>query len=146
MDEINLLGKISNIRELVYIHIERDLRREGFDGILPPHGSIIVCLYQSESPVPIHVITEYTGKAKSTITSNLRTLEKFGYIQRVQNLDDNRSSLISLTEKGLSLKPVLRRIIDELMEDFYGQMEPADKEDLIRGITTIENNLKGVSK
>lgn len=92
-------------------------------------------------PVRISEFVERTGKAKSTITSNLKTLEKHSYVFKVRNPDDSRSFMISLTDKGRSVLPLMKEISEEL----YGIIYKDISEDSIRLLShilgKIETNL-----
>lgn len=141
MEEREVLSKISKIRELSYIIIEEELESKGFDGVQPSHGNILSLLFQKKDPVAISMIVEHVGKAKSTLTSNLHTLEKYGYIEKTKNLSDSRSTLISLTVKGRRLMPVFRKISEKVLRNFYGDMEPAEKQVLLLSLEKIVTNL-----
>jgi len=142
MDETGIIEQISHIRKLSYALIEEELSAKGFDGVLPSHGNILGFLYKKMEPVPINTIVEYVGKAKSTVTSNLQTLEKNGYIRKSRNENDSRSTLISLSEKGIRLMPVFFGISHKLLSKLYGNIEIEDKRLLVDLLGRVENNLE----
>jgi DNA-binding MarR family transcriptional regulator len=142
MDENQVLSKISKVRELAYAMIERDLLSDSFEGVLPSHGNILHLLFRNQKPIPVTEIVQQTGKAKSTVTSNLKTLEKYGYIAKTVNPKDTRSILISLTEKGKQLLPLFETISERVRDVFYQNLTPEEKQAFLQTLEKIEKNLK----
>lgn len=60
------------------------------------------------------------GKAmlldSSTLTPLLKKLEKKGFLVREKSSTDERNLQISITEKGLALKPKLKKVSTEMLE------------------------------
>jgi DNA-binding MarR family transcriptional regulator len=142
MDEKQVLSKISKIRELSYVMIESELLSQGYEGVLPSHGNILLLLFKKKKPIPVTEIVESVGKAKSTVTSNLKTLEKYGYISKLTNPDDSRSTLIFLTEKGIRLMPLFESISLKIRGTFYGNLRPEEKQAFLATLEKIEKNLE----
>jgi DNA-binding MarR family transcriptional regulator len=142
MIETQIISKISDLRELLYSNVESKIILSGYNGILPPHLNIIEFLYKKDKPVAINNIVEKTGKAKSTVTSNLQTLEKFGYIDKTKNPLDNRSTLISLSEKGVKFVVDFDHIADELLTNIYENIDERELSTLLKTLTKLEENLK----
>lgn len=143
MDEYRILTTISAIRESAYVFVEHELQANGFYGVLPSHGNILAILYREQKPIPITEIVEYTKKAKSTVTANLHTLEKNGYITRMSNPDDNRSYLVSLTAKGERLMPVFYEISRMVHERLFSNLDSDEKQMFLTVLEKIEGNAKG---
>lgn len=59
---------------------------------------------------------------KSVMTRTIHSLEEKGYVERISNVNDHRSSPLNLTEKALNFKSVLFGIIDKwnshVLKDF----------------------------
>ena len=53
-------------------------------------------------------------RTKSTVTTLADKLERGGYIRRIPNPADSRSTLVELTEKGQALGPTFLRISEGL--------------------------------
>jgi DNA-binding MarR family transcriptional regulator len=142
MDEKQVLSNISKVRELAYAMIESELLSEHFEGVLPSHGNILHLLFRNQKPIPVNEIVQQTGKAKSTVTSNLKTLEKYGYITKMVNPKDSRSTLISLTEKGCRLLPLFETISERVRGVFYQNLSTAEKQAFLQTLEKIEKNLR----
>jgi DNA-binding MarR family transcriptional regulator len=142
MDENQVLSKISKIRELAYAMIEKELLSENFEGVLPSHGNILHLLFRNQKPIPVTEIVQQIGKAKSTVTSNLKTLEKYGYITKMVNPKDNRSTLISLTGKGKQLLPFFETISQRVRDVFYQSLTSEEKQAFLQTLEKIEKNLR----
>jgi DNA-binding MarR family transcriptional regulator len=52
--------------------------------------------------------------SKQALNYQLGQLERLGYLERQQDPDDGRSTRIILTQRGLSLIPVIRDAVDEM--------------------------------
>lgn len=142
MKEREIVAQLSKIRELAYKQIEAELLAKGFEGVLPSHGNILIILSRKDEAVPINTIVEQVGKAKSTVTSNLQTLEKYGYIRKRRNAEDSRSTLISFTARGRDLMPHFKEISDRLLTRLYEGIDGHDREKLLKSLAVMEKNLK----
>lgn len=72
-----------------------------------------------------------------TVTRILQNLEKKGLIERQINSQDNRSKIISLTEKAQGMKKLLYQLGEELEEKLTSNLTPEDKEELLRILKKI---------
>lgn len=142
MEQKQIISKISRIRALSYAYIEAELTARGHKGIVPSHGNILMLLATKKKPLPINIIGNSVGKTKSTLTSNIRTLEKLGYIQKTKNPQDSRSTLVSLTEKGERFMPVFQDISKQAVAIIYQGMDEEEKQKLLDSLCTIEDNLQ----
>ncbi|MDC7233343.1 MAG: MarR family transcriptional regulator [Spirochaetales bacterium] len=116
------------------------LKERGIEGIVPAHGQIFQFLFR-ESPLPLSDIVKGSGRAKSTVTGMADTLEKYGYLKRESSPDDKRSVLVSLTEKGQSLKPVFQEISEEVIGDLFGMMPEEEQIRLMKSLAALESNI-----
>ncbi len=137
----NIIDQISKIREAANLLIDRELISRGIEGVMPAHGSVFSFLFQQQGPVPIVSLVKKSGRAKSTVTGMVKTLERYGYIYRQACLEDGRSFHIGLTEKGWSIKSDFEEISDLLIQKVYGDMSDEDRECLVKLLGRIEENL-----
>lgn len=138
----NIIAQISRIREAANLLIERELNARGISGIVPAHGMVFACLFEQLEPVPIMALVRQSGRAKSTVTGIVRTLEKHGYIFRQPSAQDARSVYIGLTAKGWAIKSDFEAISDLLEKKVYGAMAPGDRQHTMDLLSQIEKNLK----
>lgn len=65
-----------------------------------------------------------------TVTGILNNLEKKGLVERLENPDDKRSKLISLTEQAIELIPVLDSLGDTIEDQVTSVLTDEEKETL----------------
>lgn len=142
MDTRGIIGLIANIRHKANSFITNRLKELGVQNIVPQHGSVLVQLFKQDVPVQLKEIVEKSGKAKSTITSIIQTLEKHGYVSRMNCDTDRRAFLIKLTQKGKDLKSEFDQVSSELSDYAYGDIPVAERESVITILKKIETNMK----
>jgi DNA-binding MarR family transcriptional regulator len=138
----SIIDLIAKIRERSNLLIEQELSARGLNGVVPAHGSVFAYLFQQHEPVPIMAVVKQSGRAKSTITGIVKTLEKHGYIYRQPSEQDARSVDIGLTEKGWAVKQDFEEISALLLDTVYGDMAITDREHLVTQLSRIEANLR----
>lgn len=136
-----MINQVSRIREEANLLIEEELAARKIEGIAPAHGSVLVFLFRQTEPVPIKDVVAFTGRAKSTVTGMIQTLERHGYVARSGDLSDNRICTIVLTAKGRALRADFETISQHLVEVVYGQIPQRDRETLVRLLAEMEGNL-----
>ena len=136
-----IIDQVSKIREAANRLIEHELNSRGIKGIMPAHGSVFAFLFQQQEPIPIMSLVKKTGRAKSTVTGMVKTLERHGYIYRQTSPEDGRSFHIGLTEKGWAIKSDFEEISNLLIKKVYGDMSGADRERLAKLLAQVEENL-----
>lgn len=136
-----IIDQISKIREAANLLIERELHLRGIEGIVPAHGLVFAFLFQQNGPVPIVSLVKNSGRAKSTVTGMVKTLERYGYIYKEASPEDGRSFHIALTKKGWAVKSDFEEISDMLIQKVYGDMPGEDQEHLVNLLSQIEQNM-----
>jgi DNA-binding MarR family transcriptional regulator len=86
-------------------------------------------------------IAERIGRDKSTVTALVKKLIDFGYVQKEQDRDDSRVTLITLTRKGRALRSDFEEISVILLERVYRGFSNGEKEVVIHGLERINANL-----
>jgi len=79
-------------------------------GITYPQYLVLMVLWENDS-VNLSLLSQKLMLQSNTLTPLLKRMQETGLVERVRSLKDERSIVISLTEKGLALKekaPVLR--------------------------------------
>lgn len=138
----NIVSRIARIREAANSFIEQELHARGLNGIVPAHGVVFAFLFQQQEPVPITSLVKQSGRAKSTVTGIVKTLERHGYLFRQVCPDDSRSVQIGLTEKGWAIKHDFADISDLLGARVYGDMTSEDCDHLSELLEKVETNLE----
>ncbi len=81
------------------------------------------------------------GRDKSTVTALVKKLIDFGYVQKEQDPNDSRVTLIRLTEAGRGLRKDFDEISDILLQRVYKGFSQQEKEVMVHGLERIHNNL-----
>lgn len=142
MDTRIIVRLVSSIRNKSFNFITNKLKERGIEGIVPQHGHVINLLEKAGKPIPMKILVEKSGKAKSTITSIIQTLQKYGYIEKVVCPCDARSQLVQLTEKGHAMMVDFRIVTEELQDYIYGDIPIEEREKIIVMMEKIEKNME----
>ncbi|MEK6646195.1 MAG: MarR family transcriptional regulator [Candidatus Firestonebacteria bacterium] len=136
----NIISLISQVREKANKFLVKEMHGKNIKGLVTSHGDIIFSLFE-ESKLTMKDLKGKTGKDKSTVTALVDKLEKLGFVKKNKSLDDARITYITLTEKGLTLKPKLIEISEKLFNSAYKGI--ADKEvELVNNVLIkIKKNL-----
>ena len=142
-DTINNFGKI---KEYACEYMGKKLKEKGFEGLSPAHGEILFLLFKKENPISITEIVKETNKPKSTLTSNLRTLNKYGYINRISNPKDSRSCIIELSKKGKTLIPTFREVAEEVEMTLFKNVDNKEKALFQNLLNQMNKNIRLLNK
>jgi len=86
-------------------------------GITYPQYLVLMVLWENDS-VNLSLLSQKLMLQSNTLTPLLKRMQETGLVERVRSLKDERSIVISLTEKSLALKekaPVLRAQLGDQM-------------------------------
>jgi len=137
----SIITLISRIHNQANQFIASELERCEVSGLAPVHGDILLALFFHKR-ITMQELAKLVDRKKSTITTLVEKLIQLGYVQKRKDHDDNRYFIISLTDKGKSLKMPLIEISMNLIKGLYQDM-PVDKRiQLVNGLAEINNNLK----
>jgi len=110
-----LISKIKQIQGRVF---ERMLDENGISEFNGAQGRILFVLWETDD-IPLSMLSERTGLAKTTLTSMLDRLERSGHILRLPDPDDRRAVRICLTERAENLREKYERVSAMMNEVFY---------------------------
>ncbi len=140
MTTTDIISLISKIRAKVNRHIELEMSRQGMDGIVTSHGDILYALF-SRQRMTMAEIAGKIDRDKSTVTALVKKLEGLGYVRKERGTEDTRIVYVTLTQKGISLKPVFDKISDDIIETLYKDIPDSDRDELLRILEKIYRNL-----
>lgn len=129
MIKYNTASLTGKIRDNVNNMIIKELKYYGIEGVAPSHGDILMCLYKVDT-LSVKEIAKEIHRTQPTVTVLIDKLQRLGYVRRVRSREDNRVSLISLTESGIELETIFREISSKLNKRIYGDLEESEKEQL----------------
>ncbi|MBQ6335222.1 MAG: MarR family transcriptional regulator [Erysipelotrichaceae bacterium] len=128
-----LIGQIS---KLTNRRANELLKKEGVKEFNGAQGTIMYVLMDRKQ-MTIKDICKATGLAKTSLTTMLERMEKQGLIEKIEDENDHRCTLVSLTEKSQKYKKVIEKVAVNMMKEYYRDM--SDEE-----VTLFEETLKRV--
>ncbi|MFH2067282.1 MAG: MarR family winged helix-turn-helix transcriptional regulator [Pseudomonadota bacterium] len=134
-----IIYTISRIREKANRFVVDELKSHGLNDLAPIHGEILLALF-SRGELSMKQLAELIDRKKSTVTTLVEKMITLGYAQKKLDIYDNRSFLISLTEKGYALKNDVINISNNLLEKVYKDMPPQERKQLVRSLRKILDN------
>ena len=87
-------------------------------------------------------VSQKINRDKSTTTVLVRKLEAAGLVEIQRDKNDTRKKIISLTEKGRNYNSLTARLSEELLATSYKGFSQAEKEELLRLLEKMHENLK----
>jgi DNA-binding MarR family transcriptional regulator len=85
----------------------------GFPDVRPSYGSILLPLFE-EDGLRMGELAARARLSKQTMTTMVRLLERDGLVERRADPSDGRASLVLLTERARSFRPVAEATLGEL--------------------------------
>ncbi|MCR4632792.1 MAG: MarR family transcriptional regulator [Erysipelotrichaceae bacterium] len=133
---------IGQINKLTNRRINELLKEENVSQFNGAQGTIIYVL-MCDGPMPIKDIGKATGLAKTSLTSMLDRMERQGLIEKRENENDKRSTVIALNERAKSYKEVIEKVSKEVSKEYYKGLRTKEVE---RFEATLQKILKNLNK
>ncbi len=111
----SLLSQVHQVCNRVW---NRILREHGMDDLEGARGRVIFALWGSEG-IPVKTLSQKTSLDKSTLTGIIDRLQRDGYIKKVPDEKDKRSTLVFLTGKEKEFLSRVGLVSDEMNSIFY---------------------------
>ena len=124
------ISLVSHIHSITADFLTEKLKQEGFQDYASSHGNILFHLSKNDK-MTMGELALKINRDKSTTTVLVRKLEKDGLISTYPDVNDKRSRLIHLTEKGKQFNQVTGEISKELLETFYKDFSEDEKKQKI---------------
>jgi DNA-binding MarR family transcriptional regulator len=140
LNQKQVITLISRIRRRTNELVIIKLKENGLKNFSPSHGDIIFSLLENEK-LTMKEISNKIDRKKNTVTVLIEKLINLGYVEKRVCLTDKRACFISLTEKGIQLKNIFVDISDELLKKTYSGLSINDKENGIKFLKTIYENI-----
>lgn len=135
----NTLSLISRIHQGMNEVIMEEVKKSGIEGIVPSHGSIMVALFNGKV-LTMNDLAERIGKTPQTVTTLVKKLLEMGYVQCEKAPKDRRTTLVSLTAKGESLKDIFAQASAKLYERQYQGMSEEEIREFRRLLLLVWEN------
>lgn len=140
MKHNNVIALASRITEKAHRLIIRELEARGINGIVPSHGGILGHLFTGEK-YTMKDLAEKIHRTKPTVTVLIDKLVHLGYVTKEKSREDSRVTFISLTEKGLGLKPDFIEISESVNAIVYKDLSDEEAEYIEAMLGRISRNL-----
>jgi DNA-binding MarR family transcriptional regulator len=93
--------------------LEHGFQEAGYPEVRPSFGSVLVPLFE-EDDLRMGELARRSGLSKQAMTTLVRSVEAAGLVVRERDAADARAYRVSLTARGLALRPVAERVLDDL--------------------------------
>lgn len=140
MNTDNTINLIGRIREKANKFLLKELEKLGLQNIAPSHGDILAALFKRDKATMTE-ISEIIHRDRSTVTTLVNKLIKLGYVSSKKDFNDNRSSIIYLTEKGKELEAGFKEISQKLYMIEYKGISEEEKMIFKSLLQKIHDNL-----
>jgi DNA-binding MarR family transcriptional regulator len=107
----------------------------GYPDVRPSYGSILIPLFE-EDGLRMGELAARARLSKQTMTTTVRMLERDGLVERRADPRDGRASLIFLTERARSFRPVAEATLAEL-DRLVGRVLTAGGRDEVRAALRV---------
>ncbi|MCU9813094.1 MarR family transcriptional regulator [Paraclostridium sp. AKS81] len=74
---------ISRTKDNMIKFIDKNLKLNNLNDLIPTHGNILTALYESNGQLTMKEISKKIGKDKSTVTSLVNKLIILGYVKKI---------------------------------------------------------------
>ena len=132
---------LAQINKLTNRRINTLFKKEKVSEFNGAQGTIIYVLTK-KGPMPIKDIGRATGLAKTSLTSMLERMEKQGLVEKKENENDKRSTIIGLTEHMKDYKEVRDSIALAVNEGYYRGLKDKEIERFEATLQKILHNLE----
>jgi DNA-binding MarR family transcriptional regulator len=99
----------------------------------------------ASGPVRMTALAEWLSVDKSTITVEVRRLERAGLVAREEDVTDRRAVLLSATEEGRVAMERHRRVAQEVYSTLVGKWNVADRKEFARLLNRFVDEFSWVS-
>lgn len=101
----------------------------GFPDVRPSYGSILLPLFE-EDGLRMGELAARARLSKQTMTTMVRLLERDGLVERRTDPSDGRASLVFLTERAQSFRPVAEATLTELDRLLVGTLTARGRDEV----------------
>lgn len=136
----NTYSLVSNVYHKLNALLSEKIAENGLGGIMSSHGAIIFALFGNKKLTMLE-LADKIGKTPQTVTVLVNKLISLGYLEKITNEKDRRSSFVALTEKGEGLKGPFFAISEELYQLQYAGLSQDEINFLRTVLNKINNNL-----
>ncbi|WP_164737299.1 MarR family winged helix-turn-helix transcriptional regulator [Georgenia sp. SYP-B2076] len=116
----------------------------GGDGTeLTPTDAWLVEALAGHGPMRVSTLAAWQGVDKSTVTPQVRRLERAGLVDRVPDPQDGRAALLSLSPRGREVRDRVRTSGTEVLAEQLASWSAADRRTFTELLTRFAAGLAG---
>jgi len=97
-----------------------------------PIGGMILMALSEVQPAPMQRIVTMMGRDKAQLSRMFTNLERHDLVVRSANEADQRSSLLSLTEKGEEFVGRIKAVVGGAVHELIEPLSPKERTELLR--------------
>ncbi|TKJ91046.1 MarR family transcriptional regulator [Paenibacillus sp. CFBP13512] len=124
----NACAIISKIRDDVNKLIITELAKNNITDVVPSHGDILCFLYSEKGSLSVNTLAQKVHRTQPTVTVLVNKLEKLGYVKRLKNDEDQRITMVHLTDKGWELEPIFNQVSEAINHKVYSRLSEQEQE------------------
>jgi len=92
-------------------------------------------------PVSQTAIAEQLHVTEATVSRHISTLVALGYLSRVENKENRRKHIITITAKGRKAFEQARTIIEHELHIIFDVIKDSERKGIMKNFTTVLSNL-----
>lgn len=142
MNKNYVLSLVSKVRAEATNFLEKELAKNGIEGLVPSYGSMLSTLYKNNGKLRMKAVAELINRDKSTVTHLVNKLIKAGYVVREQSIEDSREVYVVLTKKAWDMEKKFENISENLITTAYKGFTEDEKEQLMQLLNKMKDNFK----
>ena len=142
MNKNYVLSLVSKVRAEATNFLEKELVKNGIEGLVPSYGSMLSALYRNNGKLRMKAVADLINRDKSTVTHLVNKLIKAGYVVREQSSEDSREVYVVLTKKAWDIEEKLEKISRNLITTAYNGFTEDEKEKLMQLLDRMKDNFK----
>lgn len=135
-----LIQQIATIREKSHSRMQQYLQEVGLGEIAPSHGSVLIELDRAEH-LSMKELADRVDRDKSTLTVLVNRLESLGYVKRLPDVQDNRITRISLTERARKARRRFTLVSQKMNRAFFEGFSDSELAEFRRLLSKLQSNL-----
>jgi DNA-binding MarR family transcriptional regulator len=125
------ISLIARINDHARQWLSHELASVGVPGLVPSHGDVLALLFL-RGEASMHELAEFAHRTRPTTTVLVAKLERLGLVGTRQSEHDARSVVVSMTERGESLRTVFDGISRRLVAFASAGLSPEEATELER--------------
>lgn len=75
-----------------------------------------------DKSISMSALIARVGCVPSNMTTMIQRMKRDGLVETRKNLEDQRETLVSLTEKGIKIKKDIIPLYEQFLEEYYGSL------------------------